>query len=853
MNKLFTKIATAFVGMAMAVGVGVALGSNNGAREVRATIDDSTQYSLINSVESLEAGKSYIITNGTSGTVKAIAVTTNTNNRKTTEVTVSDGKITRGSSVMSFTLGGSSGAWTFATENYAGDAGYLASAQSGNNNYLRVIATAGTATISFSGDQAVINIGPHDSRTQIRYNASNLFACYASGQSPVYLWKEVDASIPSFTLDKTTVELAVGGESATVTATPNAAVSPSATYSWSVTAGDDCVTLTNANTATVTIAPKGSLFAGCTITISVTGCESKNLSVIVKRSSSAVNPFTVAEAKKVIDLGSTEDKQGVYVHGIISQVDSFNDKYGSITYWISDDGATEGQFEVYGGLGLSGAEFNSIDELQVGYEVIVNGSIKLYNTTYEFDANNTLSSLVIPGAHSVSTTTEGLTLNTDSVGESGSVTLTTASKKKGTDVVVTGATSSVSGNVVTLSEVTSDVTINATIVDAEIASLAVSGQKTKFSLEDDFTFGEGTLTATYDDWCSPHTEEPILVAFPIDASKFQKGKEGTYEITINYGGASVSYNVTVSDIFNPSKGEYHIANQSDIVDGANIAIAAAEADVVMAEYADGNNFPSGEGAKDDVTGTVAKANAVNLTLVAGTGDYVGYFMMKLADDKVLYAAGGTGGSPKNQLKASSTITPDDRFYFSFVKVSDTDWTITAKGGATRDTVRYNSTDNLFSCYASGGQAAITVYSFVKYSTEVASYSETFIKGSGNAGTCAATKSAWSTLETAYGKLTDGAKAIFKNATHESADHYTNNEDYSLEHVVARYDLVIVTYGTGTFHDFMARNPSPSQGSRVGGSSITSSTNNIIIIVVAASVLSLAAVSGCLLLRRRKHK
>lgn len=168
---------------------------------------DSTQYSLINSTSDLEAGKSYIITNGTSGTVKAIAVTSNSNNRKTTSATVSDGKITRGSSIMSFTLGGSTDAWTFATDNYEGTDGYLASAASGNNNYLRVISTAGTATISFDSDAAVINIGPHSSRTLIRYNSSDLFACYSSGQSPVYLWKEVAPKVlSSISLDTTNVQ-----------------------------------------------------------------------------------------------------------------------------------------------------------------------------------------------------------------------------------------------------------------------------------------------------------------------------------------------------------------------------------------------------------------------------------------------------------------------------------------------------------------------------------------------------------------------------------------------------------------------------------------------------------------------
>lgn len=171
---------------------------------------DATQFSLINSTSDLEAGKSYIITNGTSGTVDAISTASNANNRKTTSATVSSGKITRGSSVMSFTLGGSSGAWTFATENYLGTDGYLASAASGNYNYLRVINTAGTATISFNNDEAVINIGPHDTRTLIQYNPNNgnpIFACYSSGQSAVYLWKEVTPKVlDSISIDTTNVQ-----------------------------------------------------------------------------------------------------------------------------------------------------------------------------------------------------------------------------------------------------------------------------------------------------------------------------------------------------------------------------------------------------------------------------------------------------------------------------------------------------------------------------------------------------------------------------------------------------------------------------------------------------------------------
>ena len=247
MKKLLTKILGITAGIAMAVGVGagIALSNNQKVTQLNA-VSDLTQYSLINDTSDLEAGKSYIITSGMSSTVKAIATDSNNNNRKTTNVTVDDGKITRGSSVMSFTLGGTSGAWTFATENYSGDAGYLASAASGSNNYLRVIATAGTATISFSSDEAVINIGPHESRTQIRYNSgSNLFACYSSGQSAVYLWKEIESGEEpvdsvSISISNTTLLLNING-SATHSLTATAFTTGNATAGLTAVSDDPSV------------------------------------------------------------------------------------------------------------------------------------------------------------------------------------------------------------------------------------------------------------------------------------------------------------------------------------------------------------------------------------------------------------------------------------------------------------------------------------------------------------------------------------------------------------------------------------------------------------------------------------
>lgn len=106
--------------------------------------------------------------------------------------------------------------------------------------------------------------------------------------------------------------------------------------------------------------------------------------------------YTTGEAKKLIDKTSPEqlaaEDQKVYVKGVVSQVDSYNSKYMSITYWL--DGNT---FEVYSGLlGLNDAEFGAMSDVEVGASVVVYGNVKKYGKTYEFDKNNYLVSYTAP-------------------------------------------------------------------------------------------------------------------------------------------------------------------------------------------------------------------------------------------------------------------------------------------------------------------------------------------------------------------------------------------------------------------------------------------------------------------------
>ena len=102
-------------------------------------------------------------------------------------------------------------------------------------------------------------------------------------------------------------------------------------------------------------------------------------------------PLTVAQAIALIDAESTIDE--AYVKGIISKIDSYNATYKSITYWISDDGGTTTQLQVYSGKGLNGADFASKEDLTVGKTVTIKGKLKKYNTTYEFDKTSSIISI----------------------------------------------------------------------------------------------------------------------------------------------------------------------------------------------------------------------------------------------------------------------------------------------------------------------------------------------------------------------------------------------------------------------------------------------------------------------------
>ena len=117
---------------------------------------------------------------------------------------------------------------------------------------------------------------------------------------------------------------------------------------------------------------------------------------VVAHEGTEADPYTVADARVVIDKVGETGIADKYATGIVSKiVTAFNPTYGNITYDISSDGTTESaQLRAFRGFDEEGAWFTSEDDVLVGDEVVVKGTLKKYlPSTYEFDEGNQLVSL----------------------------------------------------------------------------------------------------------------------------------------------------------------------------------------------------------------------------------------------------------------------------------------------------------------------------------------------------------------------------------------------------------------------------------------------------------------------------
>ena len=110
-----------------------------------------------------------------------------------------------------------------------------------------------------------------------------------------------------------------------------------------------------------------------------------------------IKTYTVRQVIDLIKSGKAGGRP-VLVKGIICKIDEISTSYGNATYYISDDGTMTGSytadggdgnwFEVYRGYWLGGEKFTKGDEIAVGDEVTVKGTLTNYKGTPETVQND---------------------------------------------------------------------------------------------------------------------------------------------------------------------------------------------------------------------------------------------------------------------------------------------------------------------------------------------------------------------------------------------------------------------------------------------------------------------------------
>ena len=343
---------------------------------------------LVTDASSLKAGDEIIIASKDEN--YALSKTQNGNNRGQVEITKTDNTITATTEAQVLTLQTGTKEGTLALST---GAGYLFAAST-SNNYLRTETTLSdnsswTIAVAADGTATLIAQGTNTKNTLYYNKSSKIFSCYSTAQQPIALYKNTNGQQLAGLAYATTKYLTKLGDAFTTPTLTNPNFL-TVTYSSS-----DNNVATVDNTGTVTIKAAGvvvitAAFAG---DASYLEGSAKYTLCVTEHAGTEADPYSVADARRVIDV--METAEGVYAKGLVSEiVTAYNSEYGNITYNISVDGTTTGdQLQAYRGKSYNGANFTSADDVKVGDEVVIKGTLKKYSTTYEFDAGNQLVSL----------------------------------------------------------------------------------------------------------------------------------------------------------------------------------------------------------------------------------------------------------------------------------------------------------------------------------------------------------------------------------------------------------------------------------------------------------------------------
>lgn len=260
---------------------------------------------------------------------------------------------------------------------------------------------------------------------------------------------------------------------------------------------------------------------------------------------------------------------------------------------------------------------------------------------------------------------------------------------------------------------------NLELGDANVTSIAISSTDVKLAGRWNYVVADGKFTE------NSGSPEVTLITDKIDNLWFACAPVGsmngkTLKFTVNTDKGPLSKEVTLSgDKYNFTAGR--IANMQvnmagitfaeskvyDLVKDANdltvdskILIVAKESDFALSTTQNGNNRAHAAVTKgDDRIENPGDAVQI-ITLEEGTTSGTLAFNV---GDGYLHAA----SSSNNYLRTEGALSANSSWNVSIA--ADGTATIVAQGTNTRNTMQYNKTNSIFSCYASASQTAVVIY------------------------------------------------------------------------------------------------------------------------------------------------
>ncbi len=111
-------------------------------------------------------------------------------------------------------------------------------------------------------------------------------------------------------------------------------------------------------------------------------------------------PYSPKEALDLGYAGLHDETKDIYVAGIISQIEEVSTQHGNATFYISADGTTNNQFQIFRTYYLNGEKFTSENQIGLGDKVVVRGKIIIYKNKPEIGQGGQIVKLESAGGGS---------------------------------------------------------------------------------------------------------------------------------------------------------------------------------------------------------------------------------------------------------------------------------------------------------------------------------------------------------------------------------------------------------------------------------------------------------------------